>query len=144
MESTELIPLAADIAKTTRRAEEFKDLHQSLQRNLQTYLTLTMDALAGVHQRAKNASMADTTRQIVSCKQLLNYSFTDDVGLGWTDFVEREEKVAVADGVCWYPEISHVARRVFVPCQAGCRDCFVACMLYDSDVDKSYFILSFF
>ncbi|KAH6917714.1 nucleoporin-interacting protein NIC96 [Coprinopsis sp. MPI-PUGE-AT-0042] len=54
MESTELIPLAGDIAKTTRRAEEGI---------CQTYLTLTMDTLAGVHQRAKNASMADTTRQ---------------------------------------------------------------------------------
>ncbi|EAU93284.1 nucleoporin-interacting protein NIC96 [Coprinopsis cinerea okayama7 len=64
IESMDLIPLSGDIAKTTRRAEEFKDLHPSLQRNLQTYLTLTMDALAGVHQKTKNASVADTTRQM--------------------------------------------------------------------------------
>ncbi|KIM38582.1 hypothetical protein M413DRAFT_447791 [Hebeloma cylindrosporum] len=64
MESTELIPLTGDIAKTTRRAEEFRDLHESLQKNLQTYLTLTMDALAGVHQRVKASMVADATKQM--------------------------------------------------------------------------------
>jgi len=66
MQSTDLIPLDGDVAKITRRAEEFKDLHESLQRNLQTYLTLTMDALAGVHQKTKTSAMADSTRQMVN------------------------------------------------------------------------------
>ncbi len=65
MEGTDLIPLDGDISKTTRRAEEFKDLHESLQRNLQVYLPLTMDALAGVHQRVKASIIADSTRQMV-------------------------------------------------------------------------------
>lgn len=65
MESTELIPLDGDVAKITRRAEEFKDLHDSLQRNLQVYLPLTMDALAGVHQKVKTSLVADATRQMV-------------------------------------------------------------------------------
>jgi len=65
MESTDLIPLTADMAKITRRAEEFRDLHESLQKNLQTYLTLTMDALAGVHQRVKSSNVADPTKQMV-------------------------------------------------------------------------------
>ncbi|PPQ99599.1 hypothetical protein CVT24_005175 [Panaeolus cyanescens] len=64
MESTDLIPLAGDVAKTTRRAEEFRELHESVQKNLQTYLTLTMDALAGVHQRVKVSMVADTTKQV--------------------------------------------------------------------------------
>ncbi|KAF9456680.1 nucleoporin-interacting protein NIC96 [Collybia nuda] len=64
MESTDLIPLSGDVAKITRRAEEFKDLHESLQRNLQTYIPLTMDALAGVHQKAKSSVIADATRQM--------------------------------------------------------------------------------
>ncbi|KAF4572443.1 Nuclear pore protein [Pleurotus pulmonarius] len=64
MEGTDLIPLDGDISKTTRRAEEFKDLHESLQRNLQVYLPLTMDALAGVHQRVKASIIADSTRQM--------------------------------------------------------------------------------
>lgn len=64
MESTDLIPLTGDIAKITRRAEEFRDLHESLQKNLQTYLTLTMDALAGVHQRVKTSMVADATKQM--------------------------------------------------------------------------------
>ena len=71
MESTELIPLSGDIARITRRAEEFKDLHDALQRNLQTYLVLTMDALAGIHHRTKNAAVADATRQIVRAPPFL-------------------------------------------------------------------------
>jgi len=64
MESTDLIPLSGDIAKITRRAEEFRDLHESLQKNLQVYLTLTMDALAGVHQKVKNSLVAEATKQV--------------------------------------------------------------------------------
>jgi nuclear pore complex protein Nup93 len=65
MESTDLIPLDGDVAKITKRAEEFKDLHEALQRNLQTYLPLTMDSLAGVHQKVKSSHVADATRQMV-------------------------------------------------------------------------------
>lgn len=65
MESTDLIPLSGDIAKITRRAEEFRDLHEALQKNLQTYLVLTMDALQGVHQRTMSSIIADTTKQMV-------------------------------------------------------------------------------
>lgn len=65
MESTDLIPLSGDIAKITRRAEEFRDLHEALQKNLQTYLVLTMDALQGVHQRTKSSIIADATKQMV-------------------------------------------------------------------------------
>ncbi|KAH7926212.1 nucleoporin-interacting protein NIC96 [Leucogyrophana mollusca] len=64
MESTDLIPLDGDVAKITRRAEEFKDLHDALQRNLQVYLPLTMDALAAVHQSIKNSAAAEATRQM--------------------------------------------------------------------------------
>jgi nuclear pore complex protein Nup93 len=53
MESTDPIPLDGDVAKITRRAEEFKDLHEALQRNLQMYLLLTMAALASVYQKVK-------------------------------------------------------------------------------------------
>jgi len=65
MESIDLIPLDGDVAKITRRAEEFKDLHEALQRNLQNYLPLTMDALAAVHQKVKVSHVADATRQMV-------------------------------------------------------------------------------
>lgn len=74
MESTDLIPLDGDVAKITRRAEEFKDLHESLQRNLQTYLPLTMDALAGVHQKVKASIVADATRQTVRILLLCVFS----------------------------------------------------------------------
>lgn len=67
LESThDLIPFSGDVARITKRAEEFKDLHESVQRNLQVYLPLAMDALAGVHQKVKSTMVADATRQMVS------------------------------------------------------------------------------
>lgn len=68
MESTDLIPLNGDVAKITKRAEEFKELHDALQRNLHVYLQLTMDALAGVHQKIKSSVVPESTRQMVSIK----------------------------------------------------------------------------
>lgn len=65
MESTDLVPLDGDVAKITRRAEEFRDLPEALQRNLQTFLTLTMDALATTHQKVKNSMVAEATKQMV-------------------------------------------------------------------------------
>ena len=66
MESTDLVPLDGDVAKINRRAEEFKELHDSLQRNLHTYLPLSMDAIAGVYQKLKASSNTlDASRQMV-------------------------------------------------------------------------------
>ena len=66
MESTDLVPLDGDVAKINRRAEEFKDLHDSLQRNLHTYLPLAMDAIVGVYQKLKASSNTnDASRQMV-------------------------------------------------------------------------------
>ena len=65
MESTELIPMDGDVAKIQRRAEEFRDLPEALQRNLQTFLTLTMDVLAATHQKVKAAMSAEANKQTV-------------------------------------------------------------------------------
>ena len=75
MESADLIPLTGDIAKTTRRAEEFRGLHEVLQKNLQTYLTLTMDALAGVQQKVKALMVADATKQMVCQSLFVSFFF---------------------------------------------------------------------
>ncbi|KAH8990608.1 nucleoporin-interacting protein NIC96 [Lactarius akahatsu] len=64
IESTDLVPLDGDVAKINRRAEEFKDLHDALQRNLQTYLPLAMDAIAGVYQKVKASNVPDASRQM--------------------------------------------------------------------------------
>ena len=103
MESIDLIPLDGDVAKITRRAEEFKDLHEALQRNLQTYLPLTMDALAAVHQKVKVSHVADATRQMVRDKiqkiivPLLTIEIT---GIGIT-----QEEIKVAHDLCRNSEI---------------------------------------
>jgi nuclear pore complex protein Nup93 len=66
VESTDLVPLDGDVAKINRRAEEFKDLPDSLQRNLHTYLPLAMDAIVGVYQKLKASSNTiDASRQMV-------------------------------------------------------------------------------
>ncbi|KAI0682706.1 nucleoporin-interacting protein NIC96 [Cytidiella melzeri] len=64
IESIDLVPMDGDVGKITRRAEEFRDLPEALQRNLQTFLTLTMDALAIVHQKVKSSVAAEATRQM--------------------------------------------------------------------------------
>ncbi|KAI0321907.1 nucleoporin-interacting protein NIC96 [Amylostereum chailletii] len=64
MESTDLIPLDGDVAKITRRAEEFKDMHDALQCNLQTYLPLTMDCIAAVYQKTKTSLVPDASRHM--------------------------------------------------------------------------------
>ncbi|KAF8497062.1 nucleoporin-interacting protein NIC96 [Russula emetica] len=65
VESTDLVPLDGDVAKINRRAEEFKELHDSLQRNLHTYLPLAMDAIVGVYQKLKMSSNTiDASRQM--------------------------------------------------------------------------------
>lgn len=66
MESIDLIPMDGEVGKITRRAEEFRDLPEALQRNLQTFLTLTMDALSIVHQKVKSSMAAEATRQMVN------------------------------------------------------------------------------
>ena len=71
MQATDLLPMDGDVAKITRRAEEFRDLPEPLQRNLQTFLTLTMDALATAHQKIKASMVAEATRQMVSVHDIL-------------------------------------------------------------------------
>jgi nuclear pore complex protein Nup93 len=66
MESTDLIPLENNMTKNTRKAEEFRELHESLQRNLPIYLSVMMDALAAVHQKVKQSMVPDAARQMVS------------------------------------------------------------------------------
>ena len=65
MESTDLLPMDNDKSRIQRRAEEFRDLPESLQRNLQTFLTLTMDTLAAMHQKIKNSMSPEATKQSV-------------------------------------------------------------------------------
>ena len=113
MQSTDLIPLDGDVAKITRRAEEFKDLHESLQRNLQTYLTLTMDALAGVHQKTKMSAMADSTRQMVRFSPMA-FRLSANRHATLADLDCSPEEVEILDGLRWNTEIPHVAGCLFV------------------------------
>jgi hypothetical protein len=99
MESTGLIPLDGDVAKITRHSEEFKDLHEALQRNLQTYLTLTMDAIAGIHQKIKASGAMDVSRQTV---RILSGSLSNLRLTGCLGIECAAQEIAVAYDVCGY------------------------------------------
>lgn len=94
------------MAKINRRAEEFKDLHDALQRNLQTYLPLAMDAIAGVYQKVKASNVPDASRQMV-CDQFLSIvAFLTPFGI---DTRSAEEEIAFFDGVCWDAALSPIS-----------------------------------
>lgn len=122
MESIDLIPLDGDVAKITRRAEDFKDLHDALQRNLQTYLPLTMDALAAVHQKVKSSHFADANRQMVGFRDVCHPMFILTL-LHISDFDIIKEEIKVADDLCGYSKVSDVTRCLFVLGKIGRRDC---------------------
>jgi hypothetical protein len=91
----------ATLPGITRRAEEFKDLHKALQRNLQTYLPLTMDALAAVHQKVKVSHVADATRQMVrvNIQQVIVRLLTVEV----IDIDITQEEVKITHDLCRDP-----------------------------------------
>ena len=127
------MPMDGDVARITRRAEELRDLPEALQRNLQTFLTLTMDALATTHQKVKSSMTAETNKQTVRGRVprcvvcMLMHGVSD---------VERvEEEVALAHGLCGHSQVPHVSRCVLVSCTIGRGDRVVIasslCTLHD-------------
>jgi hypothetical protein len=107
VDSTDLVPLDGDVAKINRRAEEFKELHDSLQRNLHTYLPLAMDAIVGVYQKLKASSNTiDASRQIVRGNFLFVPNEFDPL-LADTNSTEKE--VAFFNGICWDATLSPLA-----------------------------------
>ena len=122
----------ADVAKITKRAEEFRELPDALQRNLQTFLTLTMDILAAVHQKVKNSSLPDVLRRSVRlsynvCQLAFAglYAIPDCSRVHSLDSGFATQKIKVSHHLCWEPQVQDVAGRVFVSRKAGRRDCFV-------------------
>ena len=108
------------MAKITKRAEEFRDLPDALQRNLQTFLTLTMDILAAVHAKVKASSLPEVSRQAVSVPLLdaVLYAQLKPV----VDDRCAAQEVACAHHLCGEPQVQDVARRVFSLGALGRRD----------------------
>ena len=124
MEATDLLPMDGDVAKITRRAEEFRDLPEAVQRNLQVFLTLTMDSLASAHQKVKTSANPESLRQMVS-----NMCFMPAKNAKWSaDSGHASQKITVNYDFCRYSQIPNVSRCVFVPCATGCGDCSVVCI----------------
>lgn len=65
IESTDLVPFESDTARLNRRAAEFESTyHDSVKRNLPTYLPLTMEILAELHRKIKNSAMVDASKKM--------------------------------------------------------------------------------
>ncbi len=123
MESVDLIPMDGDVSKITRRADEFKDLPEAIQRNLQTFLTLTMDALADVHQKVKNSVTTDATKQMV--RIFIRFTLLLSANRTFVDVGCTPKEVEVAHDVCWDPQVPYVTGRLLVSCKIRRRDCSV-------------------
>ncbi len=104
-----------DISRVSRKAEEFRELHESLQHNLQTYLPLTMDVLAALHQRVKTSAVADASRQLVrfSLIYLLSIELTVNMQT-LTGIRKKSRSLMVFAGLlkyCMSPDVySYLAR----------------------------------
>lgn len=122
MESTNLLPLDGDMSRITRKAEEFKEYHDALQRNLQTYLTLAMDALSGVHLKTKASLIPDSARQMV---RNAPFPFLQIHSFLLVDPWRVEKEVEISYGFRRDIEVSHVVGCLLVPCETRCRNSFV-------------------
>lgn len=66
IEATDLVPFEGDAARLNRRAAEFEATHDdAIKRNLPTYLQLTMEILAELHQKTKHSAMSDASKKMV-------------------------------------------------------------------------------
>ncbi|TIC03273.1 NIC-domain-containing protein [Wallemia mellicola] len=63
IEDVKLIPLNGDVISITRKSEEFKDLDESISRNLSDVLLITMNILFKIHANLKESPFGDSSRQ---------------------------------------------------------------------------------
>src|SRR4051794_22304175 len=66
MEQLNLIPLDGDIAVITRKAEDFREMDESISRNFSEILVQTMTCLSKVYNTIKESPYGDPGRQAVS------------------------------------------------------------------------------
>lgn len=65
LESTEIVTLDGDVGKINKKADEFKNQHESLQRNIEMFLPLVMDCIVSVYRKIKTSNAPDSARQAV-------------------------------------------------------------------------------
>ncbi|EIM91909.1 nucleoporin-interacting protein NIC96 [Stereum hirsutum FP-91666 SS1] len=63
LESTEIVTLDGDVGKINKKADEFKNQHESLQRNIEMFLPLVMDCVVSVYRKIKTSNAPDSARQ---------------------------------------------------------------------------------
>lgn len=63
IEQLNIIPLDGDLVTIIRRAEEFKELDESILRNFDTVLLMTMNILYKIHAALKESPYGDASRQ---------------------------------------------------------------------------------
>ncbi|KAL1745889.1 Nup93/Nic96-domain-containing protein [Schizophyllum fasciatum] len=83
LDSTDLLVVDNDMAKISKRAEEFKDLHEALQRNFPLYTRLYMDILHQIKQSETRTyvdpQLATKGRSVAVLAGMLKYRMPPDV-----------------------------------------------------------------
>ena len=123
------------MAKITKRAEEFRELPDALQRNLQTFLTLTMDILAAVHQKAKASSLPDVTRQMVRVFLCERYSLL--ANSDWFDRPlrrcaknrGRSSSLRATSSTGCHPTCTRISRGSMWRSLCNCYCCYLLCLV---------------
>jgi nuclear pore complex protein Nup93 len=62
-DSLDLIPLRGDVVTITRKAEAFKDVDDTIARNLSEILLMLMNAISKIYQACKSSAYGDSGRQ---------------------------------------------------------------------------------
>ncbi|TIA94364.1 hypothetical protein E3P81_00121 [Wallemia ichthyophaga] len=63
IEQLNIIPLSGDVISITRKAEDFKEINESISRNFSDILLVTMNILFKIHANLKESPFGDTSRQ---------------------------------------------------------------------------------
>ncbi|KAL1685920.1 Nup93/Nic96-domain-containing protein [Schizophyllum commune] len=83
LDSTDLLVVDNDLVKISKRAEEFKDLHEALQRNFPLYTRLYMDILHQIKQSETrtyvDSQLAKKGRSVAVLAGMLKYRMPPDV-----------------------------------------------------------------
>lgn len=119
------MPFEGDTAKLNRRAAEFETTyHDSVKRNLPTYLPLTMEIISELHKKTKNLPINDASKKMVRVPQSFQFrDASDNIDPRLHSFFQGARhtacEIAIASDVRGNATVPNVAGSVLVPCAAG-------------------------
>jgi nuclear pore complex protein Nup93 len=89
MERTGLIPLDEENITISRRAEEFKNSHETIARTFPDLILKTMDTISKLYKALKASPYSDAGRQKVIDVERRVMLVSDCLCRSWNNFAER-------------------------------------------------------